>query len=619
MDTLMDNLTAPPTDRPEAPAFDPDMVLPVRMCNELVYCPRLFHIEHVQGLFVESADTIRGAGQHDRAARRSQVRKKPSAPITPDLDPWQGLVPRALDFESATWGIRGRLDMLELAEDSAVVIEAKHGSAPNTSEHRWGEHPLLYRAWPADVVQVGLYIALLRDQGIRCDEARLYYRGNDVHTVIDWSDALERCLRDVVQEARRVALLEIAPDPLLDSPKCFGCSLHGICLPDEHYALKAAEPPLTPIRRIIPSREHRTIVHVTSPGTMIRKESDALILAGRDGEAERLLLKDVCHVAIYGPSQITSQCLQHLLIHGVPVSHHTSAGRLLGISAPLTTQNIGLRRAQYRAADDPERCLYIARALVLAKIRNQRTILKRYRRGIEAALDDEGGELPNWAVPAAAEGDDNDEPTSAYAVTAGALAQMQHALRAAERDTALDVLRGHEGEAAAAYFSALPAILPAPWRGDFCGRSRRPPRDRVNALISFGYSLLVRDTSAALARIGLDPMLGFFHAMLPGRPALALDLMEPFRAAWVDAAVLRLLATNGIDRADFHVSTSGVVLTDSGRNALIAAYERRADELTTHPRFGYRMSYRRLLELEARVLGKWLIGEIDAFTPLWTR
>lgn len=114
-------------------------------------------------------------------------------------------------------------------------------------------------------------------------------------------------------------------------------------------------------------------------------------------------------------------------------------------------------------------------------------------------------------------------------------------------------------------------------------------------------------------------MLGFLHTMIPGRPALALDLCEPFRAAWVDTAVLRLLATRGIDRDDFVFSSAGVALTERGRNALIAAYERRAEELTTHPRFGYRMAYRRLLELEARVLGKWLVGEIDQYTPIWTR
>lgn len=610
MDT-MDSAMTQSTDTTHP--IDPDEVLPVRMCNELVYCPRLFHIEHVQGIFVESADTVAGAGEHDRAARRSPIRKKETPPAVADADPWQGALPRSLEFESSSWGVRGRLDMIELAGDQAVVVEAKHGSAPVGDQHEWAGHQLPYRAWPPDVVQIGLYMAILRDHGIRCDEGRIYYRGNDVHVTVEWSDDLERLLRDVVAEARRVRRLPVAPEPLVDSPKCFGCSLHGVCLPDEHHALKAEQAPEQPIRRIVPGRDDRAIVHVTSPGTLIRKESDTLILCGRDGVNERLLLKDISHVAIYGPSQITAQCLQNLLIHGIGVSHHTSAGRLLGLSTPLLTRNIALRRAQYRAADDPKRCLEVARALVIAKIRNQRTILLRYRRGIDPTQNDELDDLPAWAAGGAG------EPPDVFAMCSSTLAQMKHALRAAERAETIEALRGHEGEAAAAYFAALPAILPATWRGDFLGRSRRPPRDRVNALLSFGYSLLARDTSAALARVGLDPMLGYFHTMIPGRPALALDLMEPFRAAWVDAAVLRLLATAGIERADFHVTSAGVVMTDAGRNAMIGAYERRADELTTHPRFGYRMSYRRLLELEARVLGKFLVGEIDQFTPLWTR
>jgi CRISPR-associated protein Cas1 len=245
-------------------------------------------------------------------------------------------------------------------------------------------------------------------------------------------------------------------------------------------------------------------------------------------------------------------------------------------------------------------------------------VLKRYRRGVMQEVNEaQGGDLPEWAG-----GPDPGEleaAEDAFARVTTARGRMKHALWAAERAPCVDVLRGHEGEAGAAYFEAFPAVLPPVWRADFSGRSRRPPRDRVNALLSFAYMLLVRDATAAAAVVGLDPMLGFFHTMIPGRPALALDLAEPFRAAWVDTAILRLLATGGIRPEDFHVATTGVTLTRAGRSALFGAYERRADELTTHPRFGYRMSYRRLLELEARILGKWLVGEIDEYTPLWTR
>lgn len=651
--------------------------IPIRMCNELVYCPRLFHIEHVQGIFVESAETVEGSGQHERAARRGKVRRKPGTafaaddpePPASDVPPWDALIPRSMEWSAPSWGVHGRLDMVELGGDEVVAVEAKRGSAPATDQHRWMDFELPHRAWPPDVAQLGLYMAALRDAGLPCSEGRLFYRGNGIHTVIAWSDELERFLRAVVAEARRVRSSPVAPDPLESSPKCVGCSLHGVCLPDEHHALKAeaAARELHPIRRIIPGRDDRAVIHVTRPGTLVRKEGESLVVCPRDQEPERLLLKDISHVALYGPVQVTEQCMQLLLMQGVPVSHHTSAGRLLGLSAPMLSQNIHLRRAQFRAADDPARSLEAARALVIAKVRNQRTVLRRYSRGVEQTLCDEQGDLPDWAgtdsdapaLPTPGTGGDDSGPGPSSTTSrrlfddqdsddsndtgaddqalpeidpahgqapadprvrcTRALRAMQQALRRAGQAGDLDVLRGCEGEAAACYFAALPAILPAAWQQDFVGRSRRPPRDRVNALLSFGYALLTRDATAAAARVGLDPMLGFLHTVVPGRPALALDLMEPFRAAWVDTAVLRLLATRGIDREDFVFTSAGVSLTERGRNALIGAYERRAEELTTHPRFGYRMAYRRLLELEARVLGKWLVGEVEHYTPIWTR
>ena len=584
--------------------------IPIRMCNELVYCPRLFHIEHVQGIFVESAETVEGSGQHERAARRGKVRRKPGTaaadnPEQPasDVPPWDALIPRSMEWSAPAWGVHGRLDMVELSGDEVVAVEAKRGSAPAADRHHWQDFELPHRAWPPDVAQLGLYMAVLRDAGLPCSEGRLFYRGNGIHTVITWSDELERFLRAVVAEAMRVRSLAVAPEPLESSPKCVGCSLHGVCLPDEHHALKAeaAARELHPIRRILPGRDDRAVVHVTRPGTLVRKESESLVICPRDGEPERLLLKDISHVALYGPVQVTEQCMQLLLMQGVPVSHHTSAGRLLGLSAPMLSQNIHLRRAQFRAADDPARSLEAARALVLAKIRNQRTVLRRYSRGVEQTLSDEQGDLPDWAgaddkvpgLPPPADDQDKDDDDHGEAVgddpefpepgpsrgpasltdprirCVKALRAMQQALRRAGQAGDLDVLRGCEGEAAAYYFAALPAILPAAWQQDFVGRSRRPPRDRVNALLSFGYALLTRDATAAAARVGLDPMLGFLHTVVPGRPALALDLIEPFRAAWVDTAVLRLLATRGIDRDDFVFTSAGVSLTSSATTSPI--------------------------------------------------
>lgn len=625
------------------------------MLNELVYCPRLFYLEHVQGIFIESADTIEGAAQHQRAERRGRrVTKASGKNAEAEVGETDGSeenlweqIPRRLTLSSDELGVTGNIDLLEISDDDVVVVEAKHGRAPTTEVQRWGEFRLPFRAWPPDIVQVAVYIGLLREIGVPCERARIFYRGSGERVEVTWSDELERFLAAAILEARRVCTLEQPPEPLRDSPKCVGCSLHEACLPDEHHALVALQEGReeTEVRRIVAGRDDRAVVHVVSPGTLVKKDGESLLIVPRNAETRRIPLKDVSHLALFGASHITEPCLQHLLRVGIPISHHTGAGRLMGITAPLSTLNVVTRRAQYRATDDPERCLQAARALVLAKIRNQRTVLKRYRRGLlagageqapaeldpdayEAAVEPEPTEAANDAgdgtvleVPEVDDGDAVSPATfdDAVAATGEALRRMKNSLRGAERATSIDALRGHEGDAGAQYFSAFPMLLPGPWKSDFGTRSRRPPRDRVNALLSFGYALLLRDAAAALARIGLDPMLGLYHTMIPGRPALALDLMEPFRAAWVDTAVLRLVATNGIARTDFHVSGAGVFLSDRGRRVLIGAYERRADELTTHPRFGYRMSYRRILELEARVLAKWLLGEIDELRPIWTR
>lgn len=623
-----------------ATAHEDADLIPVRMCNELVYCPRLFHFEHVQGIFLHSADTVEGRGQHERARKRGvRLRIVDDAPVDPAaIDELFALLPRRLALASERLGIRGEIDLVEVGQDEIIVVEAKHGRAPMREDHVWGSHQLPYKAWPADVAQAGLYMALLRDHGLPCTEARIVYRGSRESVTIPFSPELERFAHAVIAEARSVALGERPPAPLLDSPKCPGCSLHEVCLPDEHHALlaeqnqaaqHAAESDVSahadntatipaPIRKIVASADDRAVVHVLTAGSTVRKEGDALVVTDRRGGSDRFVLHDVAHLALFGPVHVTQPCLTYLLREGVAVSHHSGAGRLIGITAPLGTRNIGLRRAQFRVADDPVRCLDISRAIVIAKIRNQRTVLRRHRRGLSVVSDDAlGGPLPDWAG-----GLDPDLETcerDAQSSVALALRRMQQSLRAAQDARDLDTLRGHEGSAAAQYFEVMPQLLPRAWQADFAGRSRRPPRDRVNAMLSFGYALLVRDAVAACGRVGLDPMLGVFHTMIPGRPALALDLMEPFRAAWVDTAVLRLVGTGGIARQEFHLSAAGVELSDAGRRAMIRAYERRAEEQTTHPRFGYRMTYRRLLELEVRILAKVLVGELDQYTPLWTR
>lgn len=608
-----------------SPSLDGDL-LPVRMCNEFVYCPRLFYLMHVQGLFAHSADTVVGARQHD--ARKHRKTKGGGGHNGEDetdnsLEP----ISRSETLTADQWGVRGKMDLLEVESEGLVVVEYKKGGSPSFKDHKWENHHLPYGAWPGDLAQVGLYMAILREHGMACSRARIFYRKDRRNVQIDWSESLELFLKDVVHRARETSRRTSPPLPLIDSPKCPKCSLVEICLPLEHVYLHRSNhsledpsdsdsdenPEAATIPRLIPGSDDLASVHVISAGSTIRKRGENVLVEKRDGGRQTVLGKDIGHLAIYGPSQITHQCLLYLSENGVCVTHHTGAGRLLGLTTPLNTKNIALRRAQFRAADCDAKTLILARSLTRAKISNQRTLLRRYRASIKSS------EKPTfWETEKELE-ENRKAKLDLCEALSETLKRLSSCARRVKFAENLGQVRGFEGDAAAQYFRSIPQIVPPAWRLEFQGRSRRPPRDKINALLSFGYSLLVKDAINAIVGVGLDPMLGFLHTMIPGRPALALDLMEPFRAAWVDVAVFRLIATGGIQLSDFTSSSMGVYLSDAGRRSLIGAYERRADEETTHPYFGYKMSIRRLLALDCRLMAKYMAEEVSVFSPFTTR
>jgi CRISPR-associated protein Cas1 len=224
---------------------------------------------------------------------------------------------------------------------------------------------------------------------------------------------------------------------------------------------------------------------------------------------------------------------------------------------------------------------------VLVKLRNQRTLIRR-----------------NAAEPQAA------------------LARIDAAGISAKTAPDIATLRGHEGEGAAAYFSAFGSMLKPPDKlagFDFHGRNRRPPTDPVNAALSFGYSILCREWATVLATVGLDPLAGFLHQPRHGRPALALDLMEEFRPIIADSVVIGAINTGELSAGEFVTRGNACNLNDAGRRKFLQAWERRLDTLVTHPVFGYRISYRRTFEVQARLFGRYLLGEIAEYPPFVVR
>jgi CRISPR-associated protein Cas1 len=245
--------------------------------------------------------------------------------------------------------------------------------------------------------------------------------------------------------------------------------------------------------------------------------------------------------------------------------------------------------------DDPAGCVAIARGMVAAKALNQRGVLQR-------AVRDHGA---GW-------------PEASQAAVSVAIARMQDIARRAAHETDLDRLRGHEGEAAALYFGVFPALLRVEEVGlVFRGRSRRPPLDPVNALLSFVYTLLVHDCRGALEGVGLDPAAGFLHRMRPGRPSMALDLMEELRANLADRLVLSLLNRREIGMGDFQVMENGaVLLEEDSRKTVLTAWQERKKEEIEHPFLKERTSLGLLPHLQASLLARALRGDLDAYPPM---
>lgn len=254
--------------------------------------------------------------------------------------------------------------------------------------------------------------------------------------------------------------------------------------------------------------------------------------------------------------------------------------------------NILLRKAQYKAADDPAFTLNIARAIIAGKIRNSRTVLLRGARETDDALDI--------------------AQLNAVALSlAQSLSNLKHAAD-------VDAVRGLEGEAAKNYFGVLPLIIKPQYREAFAlnGRTRRPPLDRTNALLSFLYAMLMNDCRSALEAVGLDPQLGFLHTVRPGRAALALDLQEEFRSVIVDRFALTLINRGQVQADDFESREGGaVMLGEKARKSVVVAWQERKQELVQHPLTGAKMPIGLLPFLQARFLARTIRGEMDGYLP----
>lgn len=562
----------------ETIAAVPELV-PARMLNEFVYCPRLGFLEWVEGEFADNAFTEDGRYQHRRVDRRSG-HLAPAGPVAlEEEDPERPRTSRSVTMSAPVEGLIARMDVIEASGPQATPVDYKRGAVPDTPGG----------VYEPERVQLCAQGLILRENGFVCPGGWIYFTESRRRVWVDFDAALVETTRKALQDFRRTAAGGVRPPALKHSPKCGGCSLSGICLPDELDLLVGDPESLQgreEVRRLLPARDDALPLYVQTHGASVGISGETLQVREKGREVGEVRLLDLSQVNLLGNVQISTQAVRELLGRGIPISYFSFGGWYCGTIHGPTHKNILLRQAQYRAAADAERCRTISRELVAAKILNSRTLLRRNLEQAESSLLVELKELAAQALVA----------------------------------PSLETLLGVEGYAGRLYFQAFPRLFKkAGLAFDLHGRNRRPPLDPVNAMLSFGYSMLTRDLSAILQAVGFDPFQGYYHQPRYGRPALALDLMEPFRPLIVDSAVLWAMNNGVLSPGDFIHAANACNLSPSGRKSFIQAYERRVDELITHPVFGYRLSYRQLLTVQARLFGRYLAGELDKVPTFRTR
>lgn len=550
----------------DTPREEPIELVPARMVNEFVYCPRLFYLEWVQGEWAESEDTLEGSIVHRRVEMEAGRLPPPD-----ELDPADRIAARAVLLSAPSLGLIARLDLLEGEGGAVRPVDYKKG-APGPAG-----------PWEPERIQLCVQGLILRENGYRCDEGVLYYATTKQRFVVGFDERLIERTLDTVRALERAAAEPIPPPPLVDSPKCPRCSLVGICLPDEVSLLRGAH--FEEVRRLVPARDDAQPLYVLEQGASVGRSGERLVVRRRDGEDVSVRLLDVSQLSLYGNVQMSAQALRALAEREIPIFHHTYGGWLAAVTTGVPSRNVQLRARQYRVADEESRALPIARSIVAGKVRNQRTLLRRNHPG----------------------------PVE------GVLRELARFARLAQEAPSTDRLFGLEGMAARAYFAAFAQTLRDPMGFDLTGRDRRPPPDPVNATLSFLYALLVKDAVRALIAVGLDPYRGIYHRIRYGRPSLALDLMEEFRPLVADSVALGLFNNRVLGRSDFITRGRSCALREDARREVIRAYEARMDTLIRHPLFGYQVSYRRVVEIQARLLARAIAGEIPIYRTFTTR
>lgn len=550
-------------------------MLRVHSLHALAYCERLFYLEEVENMRVADERVYAGRRLHVELAREE------------DEEEWL-----TFNLESERWGLTGRIDCVRRRDGMIVPYEHKRGRSARSFEG-------VAEAWPSDRLQVIAYALLVEEQtGREVIEGRVRYHADNVMVRVPIDETARADLVRAIARARALQSTVERPPVTTNERLCVRCSLAPVCLPEEaRLAEQLAEPMPVQIERtnlrLFPADDDRRTLHVITQGARVGRKGDRFEITARDEPVQLHPVREIGQVVLHGFAQITTQALRLCAEQEIGVHWLTGGGRYMGAwSAGMGSVQRRIR--QYRALTEPELCLQLARRLAEARARGQLGFLLRASR----------------------------EAGRASAEVRDAIVGIRKLLSPLTRAACIDSLRGYEGSIGAYYFGALPHLV-VPEAGEAMrpqGRNRRPPKDRCNALLSYGYALLLKDVTNAILTVGLDPCLGFFHQPRSQAHPLALDLMELFRVPLVDLPVIASINRRQWDEDDdFQIAGQQVWLSEAGRKKFISIYERRKEDQWKHPVIGHSLSYSRLMELEVRLLEKEWMGEGGLFARMRLR
>jgi CRISP-associated protein Cas1 len=561
------------------PSINSQTSLRVSALHALAYCPRLFYLEEVEELYTQNAAVFAGRRLHLELESQTEGE-------------WEELF-----LESAELGLKGKLDALRTRDGVVIPYEHKRGR----SRRDENDQP---QAWESDKLQILCYTYLLElTLGIPIPEGRIRYHADNVLLRVPLDDEGKAMVMAAINQARTLQRSTHRP-PVTDNERlCAACSLAPVCLPEE--ARLAHDKSWQPIR-LFPEDDTRQILHILEPGTRVGKTGEQIKITPKKDPVITVPAQQVGQLVLHSFSQISTQALHFCADKEIGVHFVSGGGRYLGSFDPRNG-SIQRRIRQYQALTNPESCLALAKKLVTCRAQSQRQLLMRGKRGKSQHKEE----------------------------LVKAIQQIKILINQIDSVSSIESLLGFEGNIARIYFDSIPLIQleSTPVELRFNHRNRRPPKDRFNALLGFGYALLLKDVMNAILSVGLEPALGFYHQPRTQASPLALDLMEIFRVPLVDMSIVNSINRQQWDiEADFELrgvrvtQTNGktpainqVWLSNSGRKKFIEIYEQRKSETWKHPVIGYSLSYSRLLELEVRLLEKEWSGEAGLFGKLTLR